>query len=34
VLAGTNVSRVTKIVSVKELIDEIVAETIEELNKE
>ena len=34
VLAGTNVSRVTKIVSVKELIDEIVAETIEQLNKE
>ena len=34
VLAGTNVSRVTKIVSVKELIDEIVAETVEELNKE
>jgi len=34
VLAGTNVARVTKIVSVKELIDEIVAETIEELNKE
>ena len=34
VLAGTNVSRVTKIVSVKELIDEIVAETIEELNRE
>ena len=34
VLAGTNVSRVTKIVSVKDLIDEIVAETIEELNKE
>jgi len=33
VLAGTNVSRVKKIVSVKELIDEIVAETIEELNK-
>jgi len=34
VLAGTNVSRITKIVSVKELIDEIVAETIEELNRE
>ena len=34
VLAGTNVSRVTKIVSVKELIDEIVAEAIEELNRE
>jgi len=34
VLAGTNVSRVTKIVPVKELIDEIVAEAIEELNRE
>ncbi|MFQ5952520.1 MAG: NAD(P)H-dependent flavin oxidoreductase [Candidatus Omnitrophota bacterium] len=33
VFAGTNVSRVTKIVSVKELVDEIVTETIEELNK-
>lgn len=31
VFTGTNVSRVNKIVSVKELIDEIVAETIEEL---
>jgi NAD(P)H-dependent flavin oxidoreductase YrpB (nitropropane dioxygenase family) len=34
VLAGANVSRVTKIVPVKELIAEIVEETIEELNKE
>ncbi len=33
VLAGTNVSRINKIVSVKEVIDEIVVETIEELNK-
>ncbi len=33
VLAGSVVSRVTRIVSTKELIDEIVAETIEELNK-
>ena len=31
VLAGTNVSRITKIVSVKELIDEIVSEAIAEL---
>jgi len=34
VLTGTNVSRIKKIVSVKELMNEIVAETIEELNKE
>ncbi len=34
VLAGTNVSRVKKIVSVKELIDEIVAGTIEALDKD
>ena len=34
VLAGTNVPRVKKIVPVKELIDEIVTETVEELNKE
>ncbi|MBU0683227.1 MAG: nitronate monooxygenase family protein [Candidatus Omnitrophota bacterium] len=34
VFAGTNVSKVNKIVSVKELIDEIVAETIAELNKD
>lgn len=34
VFAGTNVSRVKKIVFVKELIDEIVGETIEELNRE
>jgi len=33
VFAGTNVSRVNEIVSVKELMDEIVEETIEELNK-
>lgn len=33
VLAGTNVSRITKIVSVKELMDEIVSETIAELRK-
>jgi NAD(P)H-dependent flavin oxidoreductase YrpB (nitropropane dioxygenase family) len=33
VLAGTNVSRITKIVSVKELINEIVGETIAELEK-
>lgn len=33
VFAGSNVSRVNKIVPVKELIDEIVQETIEELNK-
>ena len=33
VFAGKNVSRVKKIVSVKELMDEIVQETIEELNK-
>ncbi|MCK5451157.1 MAG: nitronate monooxygenase [Candidatus Omnitrophica bacterium] len=34
VFAGTNVSKVKKIVSVKELIDEIVTDTVEELNKE
>ena len=34
VFAGSNVSRVDKIVPVKELIDEIVSETIEELNSE
>jgi len=34
VFAGTNVSKIKKIVSVKELMDEITAETIEELNKE
>ena len=33
VFAGTNVSRIKKIVFVKELIDEIVSEAIEELNK-
>ena len=33
VFAGTNVARIKKIVSVKELMDEIVSETIEELNK-
>ncbi|MBU0571836.1 MAG: nitronate monooxygenase family protein [Candidatus Omnitrophica bacterium] len=33
VFTGSNVSRVKKIVSVKEMIDEIVAETIEELDK-
>ena len=33
VLAGTNVPRIKKIVSVKELMNEIVAETIEELNR-
>ena len=33
VFAGTNVLRVKKIVSVKEVIDEIVAETVEELGK-
>lgn len=33
VFAGSNVSRIDKIVSVKELIDEITAETLEELNK-
>ena len=33
VFAGNNVSKVKKIVSVKELMDEIVAETIEALNK-
>ncbi|MGB2629955.1 MAG: nitronate monooxygenase family protein [Candidatus Omnitrophota bacterium] len=33
VLAGTNVPRIKKIVSVKEVISEIVAETIEELNR-
>jgi len=32
VFAGSNVSRVKKIVPVKELIDEIVEETIKELN--
>jgi len=34
VFAGTNVSRVNKIVSVKELVDEIVAETLEEFQKD
>jgi nitronate monooxygenase len=33
VLTGTNVSRIKKIVPVKELIDEITAEAVEELNK-
>lgn len=33
VFAGTNVTRIKKIVSVKELMDEITAEAIEELNK-
>ncbi|MBN2483345.1 MAG: nitronate monooxygenase [Candidatus Omnitrophica bacterium] len=33
VFAGSNVARITKIVSVKELLDEIVSETLEELNK-
>jgi len=33
VLAGTNVSRIDKIVSVRELIDEIIKETLEELAK-
>ncbi|RKY42528.1 MAG: nitronate monooxygenase [Candidatus Makaraimicrobium thalassicum] len=33
VFAGTNVSRIKKIVSVKELMDEIVAETLEEFEK-
>ncbi|MGB2601489.1 MAG: nitronate monooxygenase, partial [Candidatus Omnitrophota bacterium] len=33
VLTGTNVSKIKKIVPVKELIDEITAEAIEELNK-
>jgi nitronate monooxygenase len=33
VFAGTNVARIKKIVPVKELMDEIVSETIEELNK-
>ena len=33
VLTGTNVSRITKIVSAKELIDEIVSEAIAELSK-
>ncbi|MFH1665118.1 MAG: nitronate monooxygenase family protein [Candidatus Omnitrophota bacterium] len=33
VLAGTNVSRIKEVVSVKNLIDEIVAETLEELGK-
>ena len=33
VLAGTNISKITKIISVKEMIDEIVSEAIEELNR-
>ena len=33
VLAGTNVSKITKIVSVKELMDEIISEAIAELGK-
>ena len=32
--AGTNVSRIKKVVPVKELIDEIVKETLEELSED